>query len=239
MPYIDCVCSFCSAGIRRKHVAHVVLHFCNRTCKANYQRLAKPVSKEWLEREYVTNGRDCTDIAREVGRDPKSVWNWLKDLGIPTRKRGSYIHKVKPRRPPGWKHSEETKAKIRLIAIAQGRVPYDPKVGSYMKGKKGAETTNWKGGITPERQAFYGTREWKSAAHKVKKRDRYTCQRCGKKKAKGDGEEFDIHHIVPFECRELRAEVSNLVYLCESCHYWVHSKKNRSKKFIKEIPSVK
>lgn len=175
-----------------------------------------------------------------VDRDPKSIWNWLKDLNIPTRPRGGHTlpHAFKKGDRnlfEGKKHTPETRKKMSDHAKATGRIPYDPAVGSYMKGRKGADTPRWKGGITPERQAFYSSPEWKKAERTVKKRDKHTCQRCGKTWRRG--EPFDVHHIVSFACVELRAVESNLVYLCESCHYWAHSNSNINKDFIKEIPS--
>src|SRR5690606_25201612 len=138
----------------------------------------------------------------------------------------------------GRKHTPETRAKLRAIAIADGRVPYDPAVGSYMKGRRGAATTNWKGGITAARQAFYATPEWKAAVKAVWKRDNATCQRCGKHKSPNRQLAFDIHHIVSFAVVELRAEISNLVLLCEPCHYWVHGNENTNGQFIQEITNV-
>ena len=235
MGYIQSTCAFCGAPVTRRSFAstgHVKIHFCNFDCKAQYQRLAKPVSKEWLYEQYVTLGKDCTQIGQDVHRDSHSVWNWLKDFGIPTRPRGVNWGKNLRR---GWKvgtrHTAESRKKMSDTAKATGRVPYDPEVGSYMKGRKGAAHPQWKGGITPERQAFYASPEWAKAFKAVYARDGKTCQRCGKKK--GWRDDFDIHHIVSFACKELRADIDNLVLLCEPCHYWVHGKQNTSRLFLK------
>lgn len=42
-------------------------------------------SREWLMREYVTNGRTCADIGAEAGVGGGSVQKWLRDLGIQSR----------------------------------------------------------------------------------------------------------------------------------------------------------
>lgn len=211
--------------------------FCTRACKSEFQRRAKPVTRGWLEQKYIAEGLDCTQIGRLVSRDAKSVWNWLKDFGIPTRPRGCNAPLLPHGRAPGFRHTPQTREKLRQIALAQGRVPYDPAVGSYMKGRRGPDTPRWKGGITPERQAFYATQEWKVAARAAKKRDKNTCQRCGRVKTRGDGVSFDLHHLVPFECVALRAVVDNLVYLCEPCHYWVHGAENVEGRFVLPCPS--
>lgn len=257
MKTFECECHWCGKPlVRQKQAVKVRYHFCNRKCKGEYQRTQKPVTEEWLRQKYLVDGLDCVQIAHLVKRDPKSVWNWMKDFGIPTRPRGqagngkgNAWHPSKGTPNPflgkkhtpetmaklcGRKHTAETKAKLSAIAKADGRVPFDRKVGPN-GGRRGKDHPCWKGGITPERQACYATPEWKRAERAVKKRDNLTCQRCGKVKKRGDGIAFDIHHIVPFECVPLRVVVSNLVYLCEKCHYWVHGKENVNLDFIKEM----
>jgi hypothetical protein len=238
MNTFKCQCHFCGKSIIRKKQSNpVAFHFCNLDCKAQYQRTKKPVTKEWLIKHYIEKKMDTTQIAHIVNRDPKSVWNWLKDFGIETRKRGDFSKNHFPKGYQsflGKKHTEETKAKIRAISIAQGRVPYDPAVGSYMKGRKGKDTPNWQGGISPERQAFYSSPEWGIAVKEVWKRDNATCCNCGKHKSEYRAMPFDIHHIAGFRHKELRSVVSNLVLLCEPCHYWIHSRKNKEGKFMKD-----
>lgn len=101
-----------------------------------------------------------------------------------------------------------------------------------MWNKKGKLNPNWKGGITKERQRFYQSQEWKKACSAVWNRDNASCQRCGLKN--NDNISFHIHHIVSFQNEELRDNINNLILLCESCHQWVHSKKNKDNKYIKE-----
>jgi hypothetical protein len=45
------------------------------------------ISKEYLEREYVSKGRDIHSIAKDIGRVGTTVWNGLKYYGIPIRKK--------------------------------------------------------------------------------------------------------------------------------------------------------
>lgn len=232
-------CAMCGSAIVRRPTKSG-RSYCNHTCKADWQRTQKPVDKEWLVQKYIVEGLDTTQIGNMVSRDPKSVWNWLVGYGIPTRERGYASSKTWMKTGDvslfkGHSHSEENKAKFREIAIADGRRPFDPKIGPPYKGKRGAEIPSWKGGVTPERQAFYSSVEWKEAVKAVWKRDSATCQKCGRYKGDDRSVSFDIHHIVSFACVELRSEVSNLVLLCETCHYWVHSSENVGQLFIKEI----
>ena len=235
-------CSFCDSEIIRKVAPSIRTksYFCCIDCKSSWQKLKKPVTRDWLYDKYINEALDCTQIGHIVNRDPKSVWNWLKDFGIPTRPRGTtgnapLFKKGEPSKFLGHKHSEENKKLFRIMAIEQGRLPYHPDVGSYMKGKKGNQTPNWKGGITPERQSFYSSTEWVYAVKSVWERDNAKCQRCGKNhNEKENRGTFHIHHIVSFMVVDLRSEVSNLVLLCDKCHRWVHSNKNVNKEFLRE-----
>jgi 5-methylcytosine-specific restriction endonuclease McrA len=194
--------------------------------------------KDWLELEYITKKRTCNDISKELNKDPKTIWSWLKKNNIPTRPRGgdssSGSFKKGTNLWIGKKHKQETKDKIRNARLKDGHVPYLNKDGiHWLKGVTGKGHPSFKGGLTPERQSFYSSEIWADVVKKVWKRDNAICQNCGKNhnttETRGT---FHIHHIVSFMIREKRAELSNLVLLCVKCHRWVHSKKNINKKFI-------
>ena len=148
-------------------------------------------SKEWLEGEYITKGKTMQQIANEQGCHRNNILYFLKKHNIKSRT----IKEIRSKKYWGL----------------EGEI-------NGMFGKTGEQSPNWKGGITPERQAFYSSLEWKKVAREIKQRDKI-CQRC---KSKID---LHIHHIISFEVKELRMELSNLVLLCEKCHFWVHSKK--------------
>lgn len=73
----------------------------------------------------------------------------------------------------------------------------------------------------PEPKAFY----WRKTAAQVRKRDNFTCQRCGKiQKRPG----LDVHHIIParlFGIDNLTQanHPDNLISLCRSCHKIIES----------------
>lgn len=195
--------------------------------------------KKWLFTEYVTKKRTCNDIAKELSKDPKTIWSWLKKHEIPTRSRGgessSGSFKKGSKLWVGKKHKEETKEKIKQARLKDGHVPYLNKDGvHWLKGHKGKCHPSWKGGLTPERQSFYSSEIWSNVVKEVWKRDNAFCQNCGKHhNTELNRGNFHIHHIVSFQVKELRSELSNLVLLCKDCHLWVHSKKNINNKFIK------
>ena len=153
----------------------------------------------YLKVQYVEANRSASDIAREHGVTPAAVLFWLRRHGIARR----------------------SMAAVRAVKHWGAAGASNP-----MYGRVGELNPNWKGGCTPERQAFYASDEWRVVSRQVKRRDCRTCQRCGAEKA------THIHHVVSFSVAELRATLSNLILLCEPCHDWVHSRANVNKDFI-------
>lgn len=241
-------CSWCGAEIWRKpfnpNTKKPISHsFCDNGCKGKWQlHFQKPegVTMAWLVQKYEVEKLDCPEIAAIVGRDAKSIWNWLQGFGIVTRPRGSSNSKQWERgdriHPGGYPHSETTKELLRSISIADGRVPYIMPDGShYMKGRKGDLHHSWQGGLTPERQSVCSTSEWRDAVKAVWSRADAKCERCGKDHRSVDNRKIDgfhVHHIKPFRFRKFRSDVNNLALLCRPCHHFVHSKKNVNKEFI-------
>jgi hypothetical protein len=197
----------------------------------------KPVSEGWLREKYHGENLDCVQIGKILGRDPKTIWSWMKHYGIETRSRGHNTdHLAKDGSQfLGRKHREETKELIRKARLRDGRVPYLLKDGTHaMKGRTGEDHPSWRGGVTPERQALYGTTEWKSAVKAVWSRADACCERCGKDHRNIDRrrDRFHIHHILPFWTRCHRANPYNLALLCEPCHRFVHSPRNLDREFL-------
>jgi hypothetical protein len=161
--------------------------------------------KEWLTNEYEVKKRSTGEIAKKFGVTDAAIIFWLRKHGI-SRRNTSDARAIKK-----W-----------------GSVGAD----NPMWNKRGELNPRWQGGITPERQSFYQSQEWKSACSFVWKRDNATCQRCKLHKSESMDIPFHIHHIKPFKHVELRAEVSNLILLCEICHQFVHSKKNTNNEYL-------
>ena len=178
--------------------------------KGEHWRPCRPYwSKEWLYDQYVTRGRSASDIAGEFGVTENAIFFWLEKHNIPTRSMKAI------RDQKHWGLSGE-------------------KNGMY--GRRGPEVPNWKGGCTPERQAFYTSREWATACVAAWDRDKACCARCG---IAHEERSCAVHHIVSFAVRALRADPDNLVLLCIDCHRFVHSKRNTEGEFIKEGGDVK
>jgi len=251
-------CKWCGKFIRRRGRRTPV--FCSVPCKAEWQKTQKPITRDELFRLYVVNGMGTYQIARIVGRDPKRVYEWLKGFGIPVRKREwDTTPGSKPYHDHEWlriEYIEKQRAaaeiaidcdvtennilfflskfdiprramdEIRALKYWGASGPDNP-----MYGQTGKDNPNWKGGISPDRQAFYESREWNRACQNVWKRDKAACQRCGVQA--GGLVEMHIHHIVSFAVKELRADPNNLVLLCRDCHHFVHSTRNMENEFLR------
>ena len=236
MGKIVCKCTYCGSLLTR-YQSKSGTYFCNNKCKAEYQRLQKPITKEELYNLYIEQGLSANKIAKIVHRDSKRVWEWLKEYDIPTRPRGTdygqQFHKGEPSRFKGKHHSEEAKEKFRQARIKDGHVPYLIK-GIHWLHASGRKPASWKGGVTPERQIMYSSDKWKRCVKEVWRRDNATCQRCGKQYNLTDrSQHFHIHHMYSFaNYPYLRMNPDNLVLLCPDCHRFVHSKENIEHEFI-------
>lgn len=247
MPKESVTCSWCGNGQLKRWPINPVTKkpiknfFCDTKCKGAWQQNQREqlgFTREWLKSQYVDQGKSANQIGKEIGRDGKRVWEWIKQYGMETRPRGHNHEEnlAKDGSPfKGRSHSQETKAMLREMAKADGRLPWGKNNKHPWKGVTGKGHPSFRGGLTPERQAFYSSPEWVEAVKEVWARDDATCQRCGKhhNQTKNRGT-FHIHHIVSFQVRALRAEVSNLLLLCRECHLWVHSKENTENQFIGE-----
>lgn len=79
----------------------------------------------------------------------------------------------------------------------------------------GENNPSWRGG----HPRYYGP-SWRRARRDARKRDDYTCRRCGKV-MKPPGRAPDVHHIKPvssFENADEANALDNLVTLCHPCH---------------------
>ncbi len=161
----------------------------------------------WLRENYIGKQRSAGDIAAEFGVTDAAVLFWLRRHKIP-RRTISAARKIKH-----W-----------------GVVGPD----NPMWNRRGELNPRWRGGVTPERQAFYTSLEWKKVCGAVWKRDGAACRRCTIKQVDAPDMPFHIHHIVGFANKALRADINNLVLLCEVCHHFVHSRRNEKREFILE-----
>ena len=167
--------------------------------------------KEWLNQKYTIEGLSTTEIAEITGCNHRTISFWMKKNGINGR-------------------SVSESRKLKHWGLTGKDNP--------MFGKVGKLNGNWKGGLTPERQIFYASDEWKKTVKAVFIRDNFSCANCGQTHM-DKKHPLHIHHIVSFQIKSLRTNMDNLVVLCKTCHDWVHSKKNINKKYIKTYEQFK
>jgi hypothetical protein len=167
--------------------------------------------KSWLLENYEVKQRSAGEIAAEFGTTDAAILFWLRR------------HEIK-----------------RRSVSAARKIKHWGAVGSDnpMWNKRGELNPHWLGGITPERQIFYTSRAWKDACSSVWKRDGATCCRCRLHRAECPDMPFHIHHIVGFADESLRADIDNLVLLCEACHQFVHSRGNVDREFLPKEPDT-
>lgn len=78
---------------------------------------------------------------------------------------------------------------------------------------RGPDSPNWKGGCDGNRGE-----NWERQASKARKRDNYTCQRCGLYQKRP---RLPVHHIIrfhDFDDYRKANQLNNLITLCPSCH---------------------
>ena len=251
-------CRVCGREIKRNGAKAAT--FCSLKCKAQWQQSQKSVTREWLEQKYIAEGLSTYQIGKIVGRNPKRVWEWLRGYSIPLRERAwdTVLDPDCPYHQAEWLREQyvgqgRSAAEIAAqFGVTEGTIAYflqrfaipartisEARALKYwgshgaanpMHGRNGHSNPNWRGGFTPERQAFYSSLEWVQAVKVVWARDKATCRRCGMKP--NGRSQMHIHHIVPFAVKELRAEPHNLALVCVACHQWIHSRLNVNREFI-------
>ena len=102
-------------------------------------------------------------------------------------------------------------------------------IGNLRGFKKGNRPWNWLGGISFEP---YGLEFNNKLKEKIRKRDNYTCQECGKKQ-KELGYKLHIHHI---DYNKKNNQEKNLISLCRQCHLKTNfNRKDWTKYFRKKM----
>ena len=102
------------------------------------------------------------------------------------------------------------------------------KNAEYRDKKTGENHPNWEGGSSFEPYPI----EFNALLRrKIRKRDNYTCQLCGRQQEEL-GHKLDIHHI---DHNKTNNSPSNLISLCRSCHISQHWKERHEETTLQEV----
>ncbi len=160
--------------------------------------------RDYLQREYVENGRSASDIAAEHGVTENAILHWLARHAIPRRT------------------MSEVRAAKHWGVVGEA---------NPMFGKTGAANPRYVDGSSPERQRAYAQAKGKEFISTVLARDGYRCRRCGG--GKRGARSLHAHHITPWAGNEARRfDLDNAVTLCRPCHQSVHSKANAAREWL-------
>lgn len=127
----------------------------------------------------------------------------------------------------GKKHSKESRLKMRLAHKGK-KLSEATKI--KMRLRKGENSPNWKGGITPVNERIRNSLEYSLWRKAVFQRDNYTCIWCGNKTSGS----LNADHIKPFSLfPELRFAIDNGRTLCKDCHKTTDTYGGKMNKYMK------
>lgn len=203
--------------------------FCENLSKANsgknHPNWGKHLSKETRMKisKANVNKKKSEKTKQKISKAKKGQRNSIKT----EFKKGQYWRQYRTKesyrlmglKMKGRKLSEETKEKIRKFNIGKKLSDktkkkiskYNKAVGRRPPVMRKEKHPNWQGGISFEPYSPEFNLQLK---RKIKKRDNFTCQECGKSE-KELKQKLCIHHI---DYDKKNNNKNNLVSLCRSCH---------------------
>jgi hypothetical protein len=207
------ICPVCGKETSFINLRKGYCKFCSKECAKsgeNNPMYGKHLSEEAREKiSDAQKGRHPSEETRKKLSDAQKGKHHTEE----TKKKISDALKGKNNPNYGKRCSEETKKK--LSDANKGKHYHSEEIRKRISdANKGENNPNYKGGTSiKEFEEAYNMEleQWKELAQKIRKRDNFTCQLCGKKSA------TDVHHIIP---RRIKIDNSpdNLITLCRSCH---------------------
>lgn len=243
-------CATCGKSIQVKESHAERRKTCSRECRSIFLRTnrQKEIEHEFnepihllLTRLYCIEQMGIKQIAKQLKVSDRNLWEWFNDFGIDRRERSDAVALQ-------WQYNIERKKQASQLMqelLSNGTIDNygdnnpakkpdtrqkisKSKLGkrNWMYKRRGQLHHMWNGG----KIYYYGT-DWPEQRNLARKRDNYTCQRCGITED-NLGKQLDVHHIVKFRYfgikRHKEANVlTNLVCLCTSCHHIVENQTNQ------------
>ncbi len=183
--------------------------WCKNISKGNKGRILSSKSRAKIRNALL--GRKRPPFSKE----------WREKISKATKGRTSWLKGL----------TKETDERVRKLAEDPER---RKKIGNAQRGEKnffygkdmsGENNPSWKGGISFEP---YGIEFNDELKNKIRNRDNFICQTCGKKQ---NGRAHDVHHI---DYNKKNNDPSNLITLCHSCHMKTNSNREDSMNYYQE-----
>lgn len=136
------------------------------------------------------------------------------------------LRKLFPTRDP-----QAVRTKANRMGVYKSKRYRDNRGQRTSERQRGPDNPSWKGGRWAYSGHHYGP-GWKKQRQRAKRRDQYTCQKCGKRLHR-KSPKLHVHHIIPFNEFDYRPKennnyieanrLDNLICLCEKCHLGLHN----------------
>ena len=149
-----------------------------------------PPQKDLLVNLYLEQRKSTREIANQLGRNQRRIMSWLKLYSIPRRTYKENKMPVKKGGTHNWGY----------------------KISESVKGKRNG---SWAGGLSP---AQYPRVFNKRLKEEIRKRDNYTCQKCGMTEIEHRiryGRILTVHHI---DYNKQNCKENNLTTACVKCN---------------------
>lgn len=222
-------CASCGEKVIRTKEGIITNVFCNDVCKGRYQgKLSNKSAQTGIKFSVTCLRCNKTELVPPSRKNRKFCSNNCRakyNAKIITEKQKN---QVKVTCDSCNEEFDKKTSDVRNLNFCKTSCMYE----YYSKEKlfAGENSGTWNGG----KKTYYGE-NWLSQRRKVRKRDNYTCQKCGITE-EDYGQELSVHHITPFVMFDDYLEANkddNLISVCEPCHRKIHSGDNHPSKFFK------
>lgn len=195
-----------------------------RNNSETHSKYSNILTKEFLIKEYIINGKTIYQIAKEANCHPVTIWDYLIKNNIKNKNKirniseaNKVLNRNKGKTNPNYKgggslkqhYCKECGNEISLsnwyMAKETARCEY-----CYRKFNKGKHHPNYIEGLIRK----YPLKFNNIIKESIRIRDHRQCQICGKSE-KNYYRKLDIHHI---DYNKNNLDPENLISLCDSCH---------------------
>jgi hypothetical protein len=168
------------------------------------------------------NGNSSGIISKKLNKPIHIILNVLKKQAITTRNysEAQKLLKQTGKKNPNYRHGKCCNNNYcldcgkKIDKLGRSIRCYACR-GKYYSGKKCPIFIHGHGNIYPKKFSY-------KLKNKIRKRDNYTCQRCGMKEQKHlnvYGKKTHVHHI---DYNKENCKENNLITLCQKCHNWAN-----------------